>query len=432
MATVCVHGLGYVGLPTAALLAHNGHEVTGYDVDEAVIDRLTRGEVRTGEAELREYIAAVIDDGALVPSNEIEPASYHLICVPTPLDAEAERAELAYVSSAAEGIAGVLREGDTVILESTVPPGTTEGPLRETLEEESGLRAGEDFHLAHSPETVLPGNILYELRANDRFVGGVDRDSTEIAASLYEPCIDGTVHRAPDASTAEFVKLVQNAYRDTNIGFANELARVARDYGIDTREAIELANRHARVDILQPGPGVGGHCLPVDPLFLAHGSDAVDLIRHARRVNDSMAGYVVDLVSHYFGGLDGKRLAVLGVAYKGNVDDTRNSPGLRVAQMLRAAEQERPAVADGGEHQGVETRLHDPHVSDDDGSLGLVSLETALDGADAIVVTTDHDEFRSLSPAKAAERMRGRLLVDTKGLLDENAWRDAGFDVLTL
>ncbi|MFC7157960.1 nucleotide sugar dehydrogenase [Halomarina halobia] len=432
MSTICVHGLGYVGLPTAALLAHNGHDVAGYDVDEAVIDRLSRGEVRTGEAELREYIAEVIEDGRLTLSNEVVPASYHLVCVPTPLDAEAERADLAYVLSAAGGIAGVLREGDTVIVESTVPPGTTEGPVLEALEGDSGLRAGEDFHLAHSPETVLPGNILYELRANDRFVGGVDATSTEAAARLYEPCIDGTVHRAPDATTAEFVKLVQNAYRDTNIGFANELAKIARDYGIDTREAIGLANRHARVDILQPGPGVGGHCLPVDPLFLAHGSDSVDLIRNARRVNDSMAGYVADLVTHYFGDLDGKRLAILGVAYKGNVDDARNSPGLRLARMLRATEQEQPAVADGGEHMGVEMRLHDPHVSDDDGSMGLVSLETALDGADAIVVTTDHDEYRDLSPTEAADRMRGRLLVDTKGLMDENAWRDADFDVLTL
>ncbi|MFC6838531.1 nucleotide sugar dehydrogenase [Halomarina ordinaria] len=432
MATVCVHGLGYVGLPTAALLAHNGHDVTGFDVDEAVIDRLSRGDVRTGEAELREYIAEVLDSGALTPADEIPAAEFHLVCVPTPLDAEAERAELAYVRSAAEGIAGVLREGDTVVLESTVPPGTTEGPLREVLETGSGLRAGTDFGLAYSPETVLPGNILYELRANDRFVGGVGEASTETAARLYEPCIDGTVHRAPDASTAEFVKLVQNAYRDTNIGFANELARVAADYDIDTRTAIGLANRHARVDILQPGPGVGGHCLPVDPLFLAHGSESVDLIRHARRVNDSMTGYVVDLVREYFGGLDGKRLAVLGVAYKGNVDDTRNSPGLRLARLLRAAEQEPPAVADGGTHGGIETRLHDPHVSDDDGEFGLVPLETALDGADAAIVTTDHDEFTEIDPADAADRMRGRLLVDTKGLVDDGAWRDAGFDVITL
>lgn len=431
MASVCVHGLGYVGLPTAALLANNGHDVAGFDVDESVVERLEREEVRVGEPDLQAYIETAIDGGRLVPTDEVVPADYHLVCVPTPLDFQSETADLSYVRSAAEGIAGVLRPGDTVILESTVPPGTTEGPVREVLER-SGLTAGEEFHLAYSPETVLPGNILQELRENDRFVGGIDGESTQRAFELYDPCIDGTVNRAPDAATAEFVKLVQNAYRDLNIGFANELAKVARDYGVDTRTAIELANRHSRVDILQPGPGVGGHCLPVDPLFLAHGSDSVDLIRKGREVNDSMAGFVVDLVEEHFGTLVDKRLAILGIAYKGGVDDTRNSPGLRLARAFRdAAVEPEPAVTDGG-RSSVETRLHDPHVDDEDGVIGLVDMGTALDGADAIVVTADHEEYRQLDPHEAGERMRDRLLVDTKGLLDADRWRSAGFDVVGL
>jgi UDP-N-acetyl-D-mannosaminuronic acid dehydrogenase len=431
MTSVCVHGLGYVGLPTAALLANNGHDVAGFDVDEAVIDRLDRGDVRVGEPDLQAYVETAIDEGRLVPTDEVVPADYHLICVPTPLDFETETADLAYVRSAAEGIAGVLRPDDAVILESTVPPGTTEGPVREVLER-SGLTAGEGFDLAYSPETVLPGNILQELRTNDRFVGGIDEASIERAFDLYDPCIDGRVNRAPDAATAEFVKLVQNAYRDLNIGFANELAKIARDYGVDTRTAIELANRHSRVDILQPGPGVGGHCLPVDPLFLAHGSDSVDLIRKGREVNDSMAEFVVDIVEDYFGTLADRRLAVLGIAYKGNVDDTRNSPGLRLARAFRdAAVEPKPAVADGGQST-VETRLHDPHVDDEDDVIGLQDLDTALDGADAIVVTADHDEYGEIDPHEAGERMRNRLLVDTKGHLDADRWRRAEFDVVGL
>lgn len=426
MTTVCVHGLGYVGLPTAALLAHNGNEVVGYDVDERKLDRLRRRELRIGEADLERYIGEALDDGTLVPSNTVEPADVHVVCVPTPLDFEAERADLEYVLSAAAGIRDVLREGDCVVLESTVPPGTTEGPLREALEE-SGLRAGEDFHLAYSPETVLPGNILEELRTNDRFVGGVDDLSTDHAVALYEPCIDGTVHRTPDATTAEFVKLAQNAYRDLNIGFANELANIARDYGVDTRAAIALANRHSRVDILQPGPGVGGHCLPVDPLFFAHASDSLDLIYSARRVNDGMSQFVVDLLEEHLGTLDGKRVAVLGVAYKANVDDTRNSPGLKLAGALQQATPER-ALADGG--AAVETRLCDPLVEDD--RLDLVSVDEAVTGADAIVVTADHDVFRDLDPVETREKMRGDLLCDTKGTMDADAWAAAGFDVVGL
>jgi UDP-N-acetyl-D-mannosaminuronic acid dehydrogenase len=426
MARVCVHGLGYVGLPTAALLAHNGNDVVGYDVDERKLERLRARDLRIGESDLEAYIEAALDDGSLVPSDTVQPADVHVICVPTPLDFDAERADLTYVESAADGVAEVLREGDTVVLESTVPPGTTAGPLREALER-SGLRAGEEFHLAYSPETVLPGNILAELRANDRFVGGIDDASTDHAVALYEPCIDGAVRRTPDATTAEFVKLAQNAYRDLNIGFANEMARIARDYGVDSRTAIDLANRHSRVDILQPGPGVGGHCLPVDPLFFAHDSDSLDLIYSARRVNDGMSDYVVDLLEEHLDGLEGKRVAVFGVAYKANVDDTRNSPGLKLAGAVQRATPER-ALADGG--LTVETRLCDPLVEDD--SLDLVGVDEAVSGADAVVVAADHDVFRTLDPDDIHAKMRGDLLLDTKGTMDADVWSAAGFDVVGL
>lgn len=424
--TICVHGIGYIGLATAALFANNGHEVVGYDPDAEKIERLRQRDPRTEERELREYVVAALDRG-FVPSDEPREADYHLICVPTPYDPTSGSADLRYVEQAGRTVAERLRPGDTVILESTVPPGTTATVLGPLLEE-SGLRAGEEFHLAHCPETVLPGNIVHELRHNDRIVGGVDDDSTEAARALFGPVTEGAVRRAPDATTAEFVKLVQNAYRDVNIGFANELARVARGFDIDVRDAIGLANYHPRVDILRPGPGVGGHCLPIDPLFLDDGPVKTDLIAAARRVNDGMSRFVVELLKEELGTLDGRTVAVLGVAYKGNVDDTRNSPGLRLLRELRQPSTTDPQAAitatDGG-HAVVDTRLHDPHVEDED--LDLLSLEAALHGADAAVVATDHDEFADIDPETARDLMAGHLVVDAKAVLDDEAWADAGF-----
>jgi UDP-N-acetyl-D-mannosaminuronic acid dehydrogenase len=331
--TLCVHGIGYIGLATAALFANAGHEVVGFDVDERTIERLRDRNPRTTEEDLRAFVLDALDAG-FTPSDEPTAADVHMICVPTPFDTDIGKADLSYVEAVGETIAPLLRPGDLVVLESTVPPGTTADVLGPILEAGSGLTAGTDFRLAHCPETVLPGNIVHELVHNDRIVGGVDASSTDAAIALYDPVVEGTIHRAPDATTAEFVKLAQNASRDVQIAFANELSKVARDYGIDGRDAIALANVHPRVSILQPGPGVGGHCIPVDPLFLGHGSDSLDVMRAARRVNDSMPAYVVELLRERLGALKGHTVAVLGIAYKGNVDDARNSPGVQLVAAL--------------------------------------------------------------------------------------------------
>jgi UDP-N-acetyl-D-mannosaminuronic acid dehydrogenase len=428
MSSVYVHGLGYVGLPTAAMLANYGHSVTGYDVDADLIEDLEDGRVTVDEPGLRAFVTEALDSGNLDVTTEVAPAKYHIISVPTPFDEETKTADVSYIEAAGRAIRPHLRAGDSVILESTVPPGTTVEVLQPILEE-SGLAAGKDFALIHCPETVLPGNIITELRENDRIIGGVNGVSTEAAVRLYESFVEGEIHTTTNATTAEFVKLIQNTYRDTNIALANELAKVAREYDIDSREAIALANQHPRVELHQPGPGVGGHCLPIDPWFLGQDSDTLELIPVARRINDGMVDYTIDLLEAELGDLAGTTLAVLGVAYKGNVDDTRNSPGLRLARRLQSIADDTvaPVSADGGEPANIEVRVTDPHV--DDQTLALQSLTEATTGADAAIITTDHKKYTELDPDAMAERMAGNVLIDTKAILEPPAWEAAGFTV---
>lgn len=425
MSSVCVHGLGYIGLPTAAMLANYGHDVFGYDVDESVRDSLQNGDVHLDEPGLRAFVTQALESDQLEISDDIVQAKYHIICVPTPFDQQQRTADLSYIRDAGRALAPLLRAGDTVILESTVPPGTTVDQLQPILES-TGLSAGTDFALVHCPETVLPGNIISELRENDRILGGVNGVSSESAVRLYESFVNGEIRTTTDPTTAEFVKLIQNTYRDVNIALANEIARVADDYGLDSREAIALANEHPRVEILQPGPGVGGHCLPIDPWFLGTGSEQIELISTARGVNDAMTEFTIELLERELGELDGKKIAVLGVAYKGNVSDTRNSPGLKFTRELTSQESVEMA-ADGGATEGIEVAIQDPHVTDP--ALDLTDIESATAGADAIVLTTDHDEYEELDPGPVAERMRETVVIDTKAHLPADQWREAGFSV---
>jgi len=410
--TICVHGLGYVGLPTAAMLANTGYTVFGFDVDPDIRAQFRAGEVPVDEQDLERFVKRALDDGFEVV-DEVPTADVHLVCVPTPYDEDLDRMDLAYVETAGESIAEVLRPGDAVVLESTVPPGTTDGPFRDALEM-SGLSAAEEFRLGYSPETVLPGNTLTELRENDRIVGTAAGRSPAPIVALYDSFASGDV-RTADATTAEFVKLIQNAYRDVNIAFANEVAKLAHEFGTDAREAVRLANDHPRVDILDPGPGVGGHCIPIDPLFLTHENDVPMLIETARNVNDGMAGFVLQLLSAALDAISGTTVTLLGVAYKGGVGDIRKSPTLAIADRLEEA--------------GATVRLTDPYVSDGDVERTLRSLEESLAGADAAVLVTDHPEYGGLSPRLFAEQMAGEVVVDTRAMLDEDRWTDAGFDV---
>ena len=330
-------GLGYIGLPTASMLAAQGVSVLGVDVNERVLDTLLRGEVHIQETGLREMYRSALSGGKLAVAAKPAAADAFIIAVPTPFhetqfgEYAGNRhriADLGAVRAAAEAITPVLRPGNLVLLESTSPPRTTLDVVAPILER-SGLKAGRDFHLAYSPERVLPGQILRELQENARVVGGITPDSARRGAELYRLFVRGEIVET-DATTAEMVKLLENTYRDVNIAVANEFSRLAVQFGVDVWEAISLANRHPRVNILSPGPGVGGHCISVDPWFLVAAAPGLSpLIATARRVNDSQPAFVVDLIRRTLGNLREKRIAALGLAYKPNVDDVREKSGCR-------------------------------------------------------------------------------------------------------
>jgi UDP-N-acetyl-D-mannosaminuronic acid dehydrogenase len=421
--TVCVIGLGYIGLPTASTLAAHGASVLGVDINQRTLEILEQGEIHIREEGLREAYRAALASGQLKVGQQPSPADAFIIAVPTPFrhseqgahNGESYRlADLSAVRAAAQSIVPVLRPGNLVVLESTSPPRTTVDVVAPILEQ-SGLNAGKDFHLAYSPERVLPGQILRELQENARVIGGINPESAQRAANLYRLFVRGEILET-DATTAEMVKLMENTYRDVNIAIANEFSRLAQQFGVDVWEAIALANRHPRVDILSPGPGVGGHCISVDPWFLVEAApNLTPLIAAARRVNDAQPAFVVDLTRRAMGSLDGRRVAALGLAYKPNVDDARESPAAEVVRLLQA--------------EGVLVSCWEPNKPDL--SLPVItfaaSLDEALSGAEAILLLVAHTEFRSLLPAKVAARMAGRVAIDTVNAWDGASWREAGF-----
>jgi len=413
MKKICVLGLGYIGLPTAAVLATHGFSVVGVDVNAAVVGTINNGGIHIKEPGLNTLVQAAIKSGNLVVRTRPETADAFIIGVPTPL--ESKRANLNYVKSAAESIVPYLERGNLVILESTVPPKTTEELLIPILEQ-TKLRAGEDFYLAHCPERVLPGNILKEIIENDRIIGGINPESAVKAKDLYSTFVSGIIYLT-DATTAEMVKVIENTYRDVNIALANELSRICTKLGMNVWEVIELANKHPRVNLLSPGPGVGGHCLAVDPWFVVEKAPQVaKLIRLSREINDEQPQFVVSMIEEMVKGISNPKVTVLGVAYKGNVDDTRESPAIAIIDML--------------EKRGYDLGIYDPHVTNF--GYELSGLEEALRGSDCAVLITDHDEFKRLSPEEAGNLMRTKQILDTRRCLNLEKWRAAGFNVRLL
>ncbi len=418
MVKVCVLGLGYIGLPTASMFATHGLDVVGVDVNRAVVTILNGGEIHIEEPGLKTVVQAAIKSGCLRVVSCPEPSDAFIIAVPTPINAD-KTADMRYVISATESVVPHLRQGNLVILESTSPPRTTVDLVRPILER-SGLKAGQDFLLAYSPERVLPGQILRELVENSRVIGGVNRASAEAGRDLYAAFVHGEIVLT-DATTAEMVKLMENTYRDINIAIANEFARLADRFGVNVWEATAIANRHPRVKILQPGPGVGGHCISVDPWFFVESApDIAQLIRQARLVNDDQPGYVVQKLAKTFGDLNGKTFAALGVTYKPDVDDMRESPAVEIVHLLRQA--------------GAVVRVFDPYVTDAAALTGLLqpSVEAAVAQADGILLLVQHREFLRLDVAKLASLLRRCFVLDTRNCLNHDAWRASGFEVLLL
>lgn len=406
---ICVVGLGYIGLPTASVLATHGYRVVGVDTDEAVLRSLETGKSHIAEPGLQTLVEAAVTSGNLQLSGRPRPAAAFIIAVPTPIRAD-RRADLSYIARAGRSIAPHLRPGNLVVLESTCPPGTTRGFLLPILEE-SGLRCGHDLYVAHCPERVLPGRILKEIVENNRIIGGVDPESAEKAKEIYESFVRGQIHLT-DATTAELVKIVENTFRDINIAFANELTGICDRAGVDVWKVIRLANQHPRVSILQPGPGVGGHCLPVDPWFLIEKfPEETRLIRAGREVNDWQPHRVFEMIRELTRGVADPKVTILGITYKANVGDIRKSPALQVVQLLEA--------------DGYAVSLHDPHVAQS--RLKLSPLEDALSASDCIVVLADHAEFGKLDPERVGRLVRSRVLIDTRKALDVEWWTRAGF-----
>jgi UDP-N-acetyl-D-mannosaminuronic acid dehydrogenase len=413
---VSVVGLGYIGLPTAAVLASVGHEVVGIEVSQAVIDVVNRGEIHIVEPDLGGLVHAAVHSGRLRAVLDAEPADAFIIAVPTPFMND-HQPDLRYVEQAARAIAPHLRRGNLVILESTSPVGTTEKLARWLAEERTDLRcptAGSretDVYVAYCPERVLPGSIVSELVRNDRVVGGLTPHCAEKARDLYETFVRGQCIET-DARTAEMTKLTENAFRDVNIAFANELSLICDQLGINVWELIALANRHPRVNILNPGPGVGGHCIAVDPWFIVDSApQAARLIRTAREVNDGKPEWVLEKIAEAVAAARSRLgrdvvVACLGLAFKANIDDLRESPSLEIAKQL------------------AERRLADrllvvepfvealPQELKGRKGIELVEFDTALAAADVVVLLVDHQQFKAVS----RDALAGKLVIDTRGL----------------
>jgi len=414
MKSICVLGLGYIGLPTASLFATRGHKVLGVDITEKIVDTINAGDIHIEEPGLHALARAAVGSGNLRASLNPEPSDIYMICVPTPLTS-AKACDLSFVVDAAKNVIPLLKKGDLVILESTSPPGTCRDVIA-PLMAETGLKVGSEIHLSHCPERVLPGRILKELIENARIIGGITDESTKITEELYKGIVDGPIYLT-DSTTAELVKIMENTYRDVNIALANELSHLCEILGISAWEVIELANKHPRVNMHLPGPGVGGHCISVDPWFLVEkfGDDA-RIINMARTINDQQPGLVVSNVEKILEGVNKPAVALFGVSYKGNVDDIRESPALAIIDGLK---------------DKFDLRVYDPHVKNGFG-YPLSSLEEAISGADLLLIVTDHADYKFLAPEEIASRMRSKILYDTRNFLDAGHYRRAGFKVHTL
>lgn len=394
--SVCVIGLGYIGLPTASFLATKGYQVTGVDVSPNVVDTINQGNIHIVEPDLDILVKSAVNSGNLKASLEPTSADIFIIAVPTPFK-DNHQPDLSYVEAATKKIAPLVKPGNLIILESTSPVGTTDRVAH--ILSETGHNIDDDIFVAHCPERVLPGRILIELVQNDRIVGGINNKSTEAAVEFYRAFVSGEV-LATNARTAELSKLTENAFRDVNIAFANELSMICEQENIDTWELISLANRHPRVNILQPGPGVGGHCIAVDPWFIiSKAGDSARLIRTAREVNDSKPDWVIEKVLEKAKKFKKPVIACLGLAFKADVDDLRESPALGIVQQLI-------------ERDIADIIICEPTLKTHK-EFELVSQQEAISKADIVLLLVDHKPFKTITAAQLSDK----IVIDTRGII---------------
>ena len=392
-------GLGYIGLPTSIMFAKHGVNVTGVDINEEAVKSLNNGFLHLEEPFLDEALKKVIEVGTFKASLKPEKADCFIIAVPTPNNDDQYRScDIGYVMSACESIISYVEKGNVVIVESTIAPRTMDDYVKPFFEEK-GFIIGEDLFLVHCPERVLPGQIMHELIHNNRIIGGITPACTKKAKEVYAVFVQGEMIET-NAKTAEMSKLMENTYRDTNIALANELAKICFELDINALEVIEMANKHPRVNLHFPGPGVGGHCLAVDPYFIiAKSPENSPLIQNSRSINNSMPQFVVDKVRTVVEKTDAKKISVLGLTYKGNVDDIRESPAMDIYQMLQ-------------KEFNIDIVAHDPHVKK---SFIEEDIEKAVEDSSLILVLSDHNEFKDLD--NVAQSMKDNIILDTKNIV---------------
>ncbi|MBL7286404.1 UDP-N-acetyl-D-mannosamine dehydrogenase [Corynebacterium godavarianum] len=407
---VCVVGLGYIGLPTAAFIASKGIKVTGVDVNPAFVETINKGEVPFVEPGFDEMLKDVVNRGLLTARFDQIEADAYIVCVPTPFKGENHEVDTKFINSAVDAMAPHLRPGALVVLESTSPPGTTRAMADYILEKRPDLAVGDDeenaIFVAHCPERVLPGRIMEEMENNDRVVGGLTPRATELARNLYSTFCTAEL-LTTDATTAEMAKLTENSFRDVNIAFANELSLICDRLGIDVWELIELANHHPRVNILQPGPGVGGHCIAVDPWFIVSATpEEAKIVKMARDVNDGKPQWVINKVVDAMEGLESPVVAALGIAFKNDIDDLRESPSLNIVRQLAE------------ENPKADIRVVEPNVDELPESLAELSniqkqdLDDAVEAADIVLLLVNHKEILAFDTSK----LGSKTVIDTKGV----------------
>jgi len=416
MKRVCVIGLGYIGLPTACMLASHGFEVCGVDINPHIVEIINNGGIHIEEPGLKALVQSVIDSGNLKAYTTPKESDVYVIAVPTPVRSD-KKACLDYIESAANSIVHLLKSGNLVILESTSPPETTKDFLVPILKK-SNLEIGEELFVAYCPEKVLPGKIINELVKNQRIVGGINEKSAQMAKEVYLSFVEGEIFLT-DTVTAEMVKIMENTYRDVNIAFANELAKISHKMGINAWDVINLANLHPRVNIHNPGPGVGGHCISVDPWFIVEKNPTLaKLINQARNINDSMPEFTYNLILQQVKDIPNAKITVLGLTYKPNIDDLRESPAIEIVRMIENNPDLRLSVCDS------HVKRFNNHE--------LSNLEEALKDSDCVVLAVNHNEFKSINPAQVATLVRNKIVIDTANSLNKKVWEENGFRYILL
>ena len=388
-------GQGYIGLPTAALFSRSHCEVVGVDINEEIIGNLNKGIIHIEEPGIADIIKKSVKNNTYKASLTPEKADAFIITVPTPYIIENYSCDLSYVITACETIIPYLEKGNTVIIESTIAPMSTDETIKPIFEK-AGFTIGKDLYLAHCPERVLPGRILEELVHNDRIIGGVTPDCSVKASEVYGQFVEGNL-MLTEAKTAELSKCMENTFRDVNIALANELTKICAEIGVNALDVIKMANKHPRVNLHSPGPGVGGHCLAIDPYFIyAKAPETAKIIKLARDTNNSMPEFVCKYVKKI---ISTGKIAVLGISYKGNTGDDRESPAYEIIAEL--------------ENDGYEIAIHDPHIKRE----GLVSLADAIDSADLILILCDHNEFKHPDYELIGKKMKNPIIFDTKNII---------------